>query len=139
MGNNFPSKIFIDGGDPEETRQAKKLWGHIDGQTTNPTLIAKNPEVAAYIASGKKLTAEEAWHKYREIVQEIAKITDGPISLEVYADLKTEASEMIYEAREMFTWTPQAYIKVPCIHEGLKAAEVLKNELRLNFTLNFSQ
>ncbi|MDP3998485.1 MAG: transaldolase family protein [bacterium] len=137
--NNLASKILIDGGDPNETLEAKKLLGHIDGQTTNPTLISKNPEVAKYLASGKKLTHEEAWQRYREIAREIAKITDGPISLEVYANLKTPFSDMIYQARDMFSWIPNAYIKVPCTHEGLKAAEVLKNELRLNFTLNFSQ
>ena len=136
---NLPSKIFMDGGDPQETAEAKRLLGHIDGQTTNPTLISKNPEIAKHIASGKRLTQEEAWHKYREIVLEIAKITDGPISLEPYANLKTPAEEIVYEAREMFTWIPHAVIKVPCTHEGLQAAEELKKEMRLNFTLNFSQ
>jgi len=43
----FSSKIFIDGGIPSETRQAneilkKSLGRPLDGQTTNPTLIAKN-------------------------------------------------------------------------------------------------
>ncbi|MBI5619401.1 transaldolase [Candidatus Gottesmanbacteria bacterium] len=42
----FFSKIFIDGGDPAETKEAdamlKKAGYHgLDGQTTNPTLIAK--------------------------------------------------------------------------------------------------
>lgn len=139
MINNLSSKILIDGGDPAETLEAKKLLGHIDGQTTNPTLISKNPEVAKYIASGKKLTEEEAWKRYREIAQEFTKITDGPISLEPYVNAQTKSSEIIYQARDMFTWIPHAYIKVPCIPEGLKAAETLKNEIQLNFTLNFSQ
>ena len=136
---NLQSRILIDGGDPQETLEAKRLLGHIDGQTTNPTLISKNPEVAKYIATGKKLTQEEAWQKYRQIAEELAKITDGPISLEPYVTFKTPASEIIYQAREMFTWIPNAYIKIPCIPEGLKAAESLKNEIQLNFTLNFSQ
>ncbi len=133
------SKIFIDGGDPQETKDAKALWGHIDGQTTNPTLISKNPKVASILAAGKKLAREEAWRMYREIAQEIAQTTDGPISLEPYTNLKTQASEIIYQAREMFAWIPNAYIKIPCTHEGLKAAQTLKKEIRLNFTLNFSQ
>lgn len=137
--NNLRSRIQIDGGDPAETLEAKKLLGHIDGQTTNPTLISKNPEVAKYIASGKKLTEEEAWGRYREIAREFAKITDGPISLEPYVTFQTKASDIIYQARDMFTWIPNAYIKIPCIKEGLKAAETLKTELNLNFTLNFSQ
>lgn len=136
---NLQSQILIDGGDPRETLEAKKLLGHIDGQTTNPTLISKNPEIAELIALGRKLTQEEAYRRYREIVQEIAKITDGPISLEPYVNFKTQASEIIYQAREMFTWIAHAHIKIPCIEEGFKAAEILKNEMRLNFTLNFSQ
>ena len=39
------SKILVDGGDPEETLRIKQLLGFVDGQTTNPSLIAKNPEV----------------------------------------------------------------------------------------------
>ena len=68
MANNIrlESKILMDGGDPAETLEAKKLLGHIDGQTTNPTLISKNPEVAKYLASGKKLTHEEAWKRYEK-------------------------------------------------------------------------
>ena len=34
---------MVDGGDPDETRRVKSLIGFVDGQTTNPTLIAKNP------------------------------------------------------------------------------------------------
>ena len=42
----FSSKIFIDGGEPEETKLAseillKQTGRPLDGQTTNPTLIAK--------------------------------------------------------------------------------------------------
>src|SRR5262245_8848787 len=77
------SKIFMDGGDAEETRAADKLlrtirpeWGRgIDGQTTNPTLVAKNPEIQEYLASGKKLTPAEALAEYRKIVEAVAKVT----------------------------------------------------------------
>ncbi len=45
--NSFMSihlpKIFLDSGDPMETKKAKGLLGHVDGQTTNPSLVAKNP------------------------------------------------------------------------------------------------
>jgi hypothetical protein len=51
----------MDGRDAEETRNADKLlrtirpaWQRgIDGQITNPTLVAKNPEIQKYLASGK--------------------------------------------------------------------------------------
>ena len=39
------SKILVDGGDPQETVRIQQLIGFVDGQTTNPSLIAKNPEV----------------------------------------------------------------------------------------------
>ena len=37
------AKILVDGGDPQETRQVKELLEFVVGQTTNPSLIAKNP------------------------------------------------------------------------------------------------
>ena len=37
------TKILVDGGDPEETLRIKSLIGFVDGQTTNPSLIARNP------------------------------------------------------------------------------------------------
>lgn len=42
--NNLNTKIFLDSGDPDETREIKELLGFLDGQTTNPTLISRNPE-----------------------------------------------------------------------------------------------
>jgi transaldolase len=38
------SKILVDGGDPAETLRVKQSLGFVDGQTTNPSLIAKNPK-----------------------------------------------------------------------------------------------
>ena len=53
------TKILVDGGDPGETLRVKNLVGFVDGQTTNPSLIAKNPEIQQRIASGHTLTAAE--------------------------------------------------------------------------------
>jgi transaldolase len=33
------TRIFLDGGDPDETKEILKLIGFVDGQTTNPSLI----------------------------------------------------------------------------------------------------
>jgi len=38
------TKILVDGGDPDETLRVRNLLGFVDGQTTNPTFVAKNPE-----------------------------------------------------------------------------------------------
>ena len=46
--NNLKTKIFLDSGDPQETREALKILGYLDGQTTNPTLISKNPQAKGY-------------------------------------------------------------------------------------------
>lgn len=136
--------LFIDGGDPVETAEATRLlneagYAGLDGQTTNPSLVAKNPEIAARIAGGEKLTQEELLAKYKDIVQEIEKNAPGAISIEVYADKNTAAHEMIEQAREFAAWTESAVIKLPTTAEGLKAAEALKGEMRLNLTLCFSQ
>jgi hypothetical protein len=38
--------------------QIKTLIGFVDGQTENPSLIAKNPEIQQFIAYGQRLTFE---------------------------------------------------------------------------------
>lgn len=125
------TKIFLDSGDPKETREALGRLDFLDGQTTNPTLLARNPE-----AAGK-----DPLVFYRETAKEIFRlIPRGSISLEVYAHRKTKKEEMIVQAREMFSWIPNAHIKLPLIKEGLKAAQVLTKEgIRVNITLCFSQ
>ncbi len=39
------TKILVDGGDPQETLHVKELLGFVDGQTTNPSLVANNPHI----------------------------------------------------------------------------------------------
>src|ERR1700757_1403853 len=135
------TKILVDGGDPEETAQVKAVLGFVDGQTTNPSLIAKNPEVQQRIASGRKLDAEEEKAEYRKIVQRISPLVGiAGVSIEVFADLDTSSEEMLAQGREMFSWIPNAYIKYPCTHEGLRAVEASVFEgIRVNVTLCFSQ
>ena len=45
LANKPKTKILVDGGDPEETLRVKELIAFVDGQTTNPSLIVKNPEI----------------------------------------------------------------------------------------------
>src|SRR5439155_19326876 len=72
--NKPKTKILIDGGDPDETLRIKKLIGFVDGQTTNPSLIAKNPEVQQLLAAGHRLTTEEQKDEYKRIVQKISPL-----------------------------------------------------------------
>jgi transaldolase len=139
--NRPKTKILVDGGDPEETRQVKNLLGFVDGQTTNPTLIANNPEIRQRIASGQRLTSHEESEEYKRIVQTLSPMVgDAGISIEVFADLNTSAEQMLAQGEEMFSWIPNAYIKYPCTHEGLRAAQLsVRKNIRVNMTLCFSQ
>src|SRR5215469_11935137 len=135
------AQILVDGGDPEETLRVKGLIGYVDGQTTNPTLIAKNPEVRTLVSSLQKLSSREELDEYKKIVQTISPLVgDAGVSIEVYADFDTTAEEMVAQGREMFSWIPNAYVKYPCTHEGLRAAQMsVREDLRVNMTLCFSQ
>ncbi len=127
-------KIFLDGGDSSETKQAIKLLGFLDGQTTNPSLIAKKLELG-------KFTQEELLNLYKKIVSEISSlIPNGSISIQVYSDKDSKSETMLTQAKEMYAWIPNAHIKYPLTSEGLKAAaESVKLGMRVNMTLVFSQ
>ena len=142
MPNNRPNtKILLDGGDPEESKTIRKLLGFLDGQTTNPTYISKNPEVQQRIASGHRFSPDEQEDEYRKIVQQISPLVgDAGVSIEVFADFDTKAEQMLEQGEEMFSWIPNAYIKYPCLHEGLRAAQIsVERGIRVNMTLCFSQ
>lgn len=139
--NNLKTKIFLDGGDPEETKQAIQMLGFLDGQTTNPTLVSKNPGIAGRMEKGEKFTKEELLEAYREIVTKISSLLpEGSVSIEVYSDLDTTSEEMLEQAKEMNSWIPNAHIKYPTTFEGLRAAErSISLGLKVNMTLVFSQ
>jgi len=110
-------KIFLDTASLAEIREAATL-GVVDGITTNPSLLAKekgDPE---------------------EILVEICKTIDGPISGEVVA---TDAEGMLREGRQLASLHKNIVVKCPCTTEGLKATKQLTAEgKRVNMTLVFS-
>lgn len=139
----FPSNIYIDGGDPEETRAAdamlKKAGYHgLDGQTTNPSLIAKN---FASKNGGKKVSMGEAFAEYKRVVTQMSSIIPkGKISIQVIGDPATMTTkDMITQARDRVTWIENGIIKIPCTKAGLAAVEVFCQEGPVNVTLSFSQ
>ena len=138
---NLKSRIFLDGGNPEETREITGRLGFLDGQTTNPTLISKNPEARRHLEQGGKFSEKEIRTFYRQVVGELSGlIPQGSISIEVYADPSTTAESMLAQGQEMFSWIPNAHIKFPSSREGLTAAEqAVQKGLRVNMTLCFSQ
>ncbi|MBQ9735713.1 MAG: fructose-6-phosphate aldolase [Clostridia bacterium] len=112
-------KIFIDTANVEEIRRANEL-GVICGVTTNPSLIAREGR------------------DFIEVVKEIAKIVDGPISAEV---VSLTADEMVDEACALCKKidSPNIVIKIPMCAEGLKATKRLHEMgIKTNVTLVFS-
>jgi transaldolase len=135
------SKIFLDSGDPAETKATLKLLGFLDGQTTNPTLVAKNPYARERFEKGEKFSEEEIYDFYRKVVTQISGvIPEGSVSIEVYAAPETTADEMLAQGKQMFGWIPNAHIKYPTTAAGLEAAErSIAEGVRVNMTLCFTQ
>ncbi len=111
-------KIFLDTADIEEIRIAQR-WGVLDGVTTNPSLFAKT--------SGST---------YEEILQEVCKITSGPVSAEVVAE---DVEGMLREGRAFAKLAPNIVVKVPMSEEGLEAISTFADEgIKTNCTLIFT-
>lgn len=110
-------KFFIDTANIDEIREASAM-GLLDGVTTNPSLVAKE---------GKD---------FKQLLNEIVKIVDGPISAEV---VSTDFEGMIKEAEELTKIHKNIVIKIPLIPEGIKAVKKLSSMgIKTNVTLCFS-
>lgn len=110
-------KFFLDSAHIPHLREAAES-GLIDGVTTNPSLLAKE--------DGDP----------REIVQEICKIVDGPISAEVIS-LETEG--MVKEGLEWSKVASNVVVKIPMTLEGLRAIRILSQQgVPTNCTLIFT-
>ena len=112
-------RFFIDTADVNEIRDAAAM-GIVAGVTTNPSLIAK---------SGRD---------FKEVIEEITSLVDGPISGEVKATT-TDSADMIAGGREIAAIHPNMVVKIPMTGEGLKAIAALSKEgIKTNCTLIFS-
>ena len=101
LANKPKTKILVDGGDPAETLRMKSLIGFVDGQTTNPSLIAKNPAIQRLVASDHRLSSQEEKMEYKKIVQSISPLVgDGGVSIEVFADLNTKPRRCLPRAKK---------------------------------------
>jgi len=110
-------KFFIDTANIEEIQKGVEM-GMVDGVTTNPSLIAREDK------------------PFEEIITEICKMVDGPVSAEV---VSLEADGMVSEAKELVKIADNIVIKIPMIVEGLKAVKQLTAEgIKTNVTLVFS-
>ncbi len=110
-------KFFLDTANIEDIKEINS-WGVIEGVTTNPSLIAKEGRV------------------FEEVIDEISKIIDGPVSAEV---VSTDADGMVKEGRILSKIKENVIIKIPMTEEGLKATSILSKEnIKTNVTLIFS-
>ena len=135
------TKIFLDSGDQKDTESMLSLLGFLDGQTTNPSLIAQSPGAKERLLKGEKFSKKELFDFYKETIQKISLlIPKGSVSIEVYADSATSSEDMFVQGKEMFSWIKNAHIKYPTNKEGLKAAEKsIQEGMRVNMTLCFTQ
>lgn len=141
MDKRPATKLFLDSGNPKDTQKAFDLLGYLDGQTTNPSLVAQNPELSTKLTNGTHLSENELLEEYKNIIQDIKEIIpEGSISIEVYADLDTKSEQMIKQAIEFNEWIENAHIKLPTNKEGLIAArDLTRRGVNVNMTLCFSQ
>ena len=110
-------KLFVDTGSLKDITTLADL-GVIDGVTTNPSLMAKE--------SGEP----------RQIVKEICRIVQGPVSAEVVA---TDTEGMLREGRDLATIDDHVVVKVPFTKDGVRACRTLAAEgIKVNVTLIFS-
>jgi transaldolase len=110
-------KFFIDTANIAEIKEAASM-GILDGVTTNPSLIAKEKG------------------DFKEILTEITKIVNGPISGEVVA---LDYEGMMKEAEDLASIHENIVVKIPLIKEGIKAVKSLSSMgIKTNVTLCFS-
>jgi len=101
--------IYADGANVSEMVAAYRA-GNCGGFTTNPTLMAK-AGVTDYRAFGKAV---------------LAAIPDRSISFEVFAD---DFETMGAQARELASWGPNVFVKIPIVNTKGESALPLIREL----------
>jgi transaldolase len=110
-------KLFIDSGNIKDIETLAAI-GIIDGVTTNPSLLAKEPG------------------DYRQNLKRICEIVNGPVSGEVVA---TDFAGMIREGHDIAKIDDRMIVKVPLTRDGIRACKAMAGEgIRVNVTLVFS-
>ena len=111
-------KFFIDTANFEEIKEAY-AWGILSGVTTNPSLVAKEPNV-----------------NFHDRLREIAELVEGSVSGEVIA---LDAAGMIKEGEELAAIRPKITVKLPRTPAGLEACKHFSSKgIKTNVTLIFS-
>jgi len=110
-------KIFVDTGSIKDIETIAAL-GILDGVTTNPSLLAKEPG------------------DFRQNLKKICDIVKGPVSGEVTA---TDYGGMLREGRDIAQIDQHMVVKVPLTRDGIRACKTLAGEgIHVNVTLCFT-
>ena len=109
-------KFYLDTANVDEIKAAHDM-GLLDGVTTNPSLVAQEGR------------------QFKPLVEEICRITSGPVSAEV---VSTQCGAMVEEAQDLRKIAPNVVVKLPIITEGIKALKICVAEgIDVNMTLCF--
>jgi transaldolase len=92
-------EIFLDTASVDEIKTILP-WGIVDGVTTN-----------------QKIFSVEKGINFKQRVLEILSLVDGPLSVEVTKTSGTD-EELVDEAKEYASWSPNIVIKVPMWGDG---------------------
>src|SRR5712692_9344620 len=110
-------KIFVDTGSIKDIETIAAL-GILDGVTTNPSLLAKEPG------------------DFRQNLKKICDIVKGPVNGEVTA---TDFAGMLTQGHDIAKIDQHMIVKVPLTRDGIRACKALSGEgIRVNVTLVFT-
>ncbi len=110
-------KLFVDTGSIKDI-EALAALGILDGVTTNPSLLAKEPG------------------DFRQNLKRICDIVKGPVSGEVTA---TDFAGMLTQGHDIAKIDQHMIVKVPLTRDGIRACKALSGEgIRVNVTLVFT-
>src|SRR4029077_20077102 len=110
-------KLFVDTGSIKDIETLAAL-GILDGVTTNPSLLAKEPG------------------DFRQNLKRICDIVKGPVSGEVTA---TDFAGMIAQGHDIAKIDQHMVVKVPLTRDGIRACKALAGEgIKVNVTLVFT-
>ena len=110
-------KFYLDTANLSQIVRLNQM-GLVDGVTTNPTLVAKEPG------------------GFEDIVKAICKEVKGPVSAEA---VSTDHDGIVKEAKHLHGLAPNVVVKIPIIPEGLRATKTVSAMgIPVNMTLVFS-
>ena len=110
-------EFFLDTANVDDIKRFARI-GIVDGVTTNPALIAKEGR------------------NFINVVEEICRIVDGPVSAEV---ISTDVKEMIQEARMIAKIHDNIVVNIPAIPSGFETVFAVSQEgVKTNLTIVYT-